>query len=254
MQDLQTQLAEVKQENTNLRTRLSDRDAMDIDGPNISALSPEVKPSARSTQQRIKAPVMKDFEHIRKNIRIHSHGIFDVPGFDHGEAGPTTTTSELPDVPSRADFARISRSYVDSIHEAFPILHWPTFQHEVDQVYTERSFQGMSREWIGLFFAVMACGTLQDPKGQDQGHTYFDISTRAFTPSPEHFNMNHAKSALLLSIFATESNMKSSGSTWLALAVRIAQLIGLNSEARPSPIVEGEVRRRLWWSIYVWDR
>jgi hypothetical protein len=204
---------------------------------------------------------MSNFDPVRKNIRVHSRGIFDLPSQLRWNNTPTPVASDFPEMPIRSDFAHLSRAYLDSIHESFPILHWPTFQHEVDQIYTARSFQGTSREWIGLFFAVLACGTLQTPtnspgllKGANNGTRYFEIATHALTPWPHELMTTHAKASLLLSIFATESNMKSAGSILLASAARIAQSLGLNSETESWPIDEGEMRRRLWWSIYAWDR
>jgi hypothetical protein len=55
-------------------------------------------------------------------------------------------------------------------------------------------------------------------------------------------------------MFAAESGMKSVASVWLASAVRIAQELGLNIESGQLPVIDGETRRRLWWSIYTWDR
>ncbi|KAJ4337246.1 hypothetical protein N0V95_008383 [Ascochyta clinopodiicola] len=60
--------------------------------------------------------------------------------------------------------------------------------------------------------------------------------------------------ALLLSIFAAESNMRQVGSMWLASAVRAAQELCINTELESWPVVEGEMRRRLWWALYSRDR
>lgn len=51
-----------------------------------------------------------------------------------------------------------------------------------------------------------------------------------------------------------EINCKSASWTWLGSTVRIAQDIGLHRESGPWGVVENEVRRRVWWGIYVWDR
>jgi hypothetical protein len=203
--------------------------------------------------------MMNDIELVRRNIRTYSEGVFDVPPQQRQPNKPANTAFPVPEMPSRAEYARLSRAYLDSIHELYPIIHWPTFQHEVDQAYTSRSFQSISQDWIGLFFAVMACGTLQpleptSPKRERGGFAYYEISTRCLAPETRVLTTTHAQAALLLSIFATETSMKSAGSLWLASAVRIAQELSLNVEMELFPVVEGEVRRRLWWSIYTWDR
>jgi hypothetical protein len=270
VQDLQSQLAELRQENSHLRTKVTDQVTAPRAARNQHAdshgLSQPVSQTVESSQtveapRRIPAPDMSNFDSVRKNILTYAQGIFDLPSQPQQNSTPTTVESDFPEMPIRSDFAHLSRAYLDSIHESFPILHWPTFQHEVDQIYTARSFQGTSREWIGLFFAVLACGTLQTPtnlpgllRGANNGTMYFEIATHALTPWTHEFTITHAKASLLLSIFATESNMKSAGSILLASAARIAQSLGLNSETESWPVVDGEMRRRLWWSIYAWDR
>jgi hypothetical protein len=218
-------------------------------------------PQTIQAPRRIPAPEMSNFGSARRNILAHSRDIFDLPSQPGQRSIPAIVDSDFPEMPTRSDFAHLSRAYLDSIHEAFPILHWPTFQNEVDNIYTARSFQGTSREWIGLFFAVLACGTLQTPTnslssltGAKFGAMYFEIATQALTPWPHEFTTIHAKTSLLLSIFATESNMKTAGSVWLGSAARIAQSLGLHTETESWPVVDGEMRRRLWWSIYTWDR
>lgn len=207
--------------------------------------------------ERVSAPILSNFDYVRNNIRSYSRGIFNIPHLR--SSVPIETSLALPEVPLRVDYAHLSQSYHDSIHGWYPAIHWPTFQHEVDELYIARSFQNMSREWIGLFFAVLACGTLLPASGPSgaataRGKTFFDMAIQTMTPIPEDLRFTHAQLALLLSIFATESNMRSAGSMWLAFAVRIAQELSLNSENGSWPIFEAEMRRRLWWAIYVRDR
>lgn len=213
-------------------------------------------PAAR---HKLTVPVMRDFDHVRKNIQTYSRGIFDTPHLR--PSAPLEEGSGLPDLPPRADFAHLSRSYLNHVHYWYPALHWPTFSQQVDEVYTARSFHGMPREWIGLFFAVLACGSLEisgtpgsPPVATQRGLPYFDIATQALTPWPQYLTIAHAQVALLLNIFAAESNMRSIGSMWLSNAVRVAQELCINTEVDSWPVVEGEVRRRLWWAIYTRDR
>lgn len=256
VQDLQSQIAELTQMNTQLRTKTKEEPLLER-AEAKRRLSDEHGPPA--VRQRLAAPAMRDFDHVRKNIKTYSQGVFEIP---HVRASaPLEEAAGLPEVPARADFAHLSRSYLDHVHGWYPAFHWPSFQREVDEVYTARSFHGMPKEGIGLFFAVLACGSLQSsatpgspPTASKRGTAFFDIATQALTPWPQDLTITHAQVALLLSIFATESNMKSVGSMWLSNAVRIAQELGINTEVDTWPVVEGEVRRRLWWAIYSRDR
>ncbi|KAJ8110172.1 hypothetical protein OPT61_g6911 [Boeremia exigua] len=259
IQDLQSQIAELTQMNTQLRTKthLKEEQVTDRADPKRRLSDPHNGPPA--VRHKLTAPVMRDFDHVRKNIQTYSRGIFDTP---HARAStPLEEGSALPDTPPRADFAHLSRSYLNQVHYWYPALHWPTFSQQVDEVYTARSFHGMPREWIGLFFAVLACGSLEGagtpgspPVASSRGLSYFDIATQALTPWPQDLTITHAQVALLLSIFAAESNMKSVGSLWLSNAVRIAQELCINTETESWPVVDNEIRRRLWWAIYSRDR
>ena len=200
------------------------------------------------------------FDGVRRNIEGNSRDIFPLP--TRQPEGPAAiATSDYPDLPPRADFAHISRSYLDSIHETYPVLRWPSFQSEVDQVYTARGLQGMPREWIGLFFAVMACGHLSLPPNTssplrvaDNGRRFYDIAVQSVTPWPSETAVIHAQIMFLLALYATESNMKTAGTMWLASGIRIAQCLGINFEDEAQSFVQAEMHRRLWWAFYVRDR
>ncbi|CAO2652652.1 Nn.00g009350.m01.CDS01 [Neocucurbitaria sp. VM-36] len=258
VQDLQSQIAELTQMNSQLRTKTSTKDPSELERADMKRRHSEVQVGP-VIGPRVAVPVMNNFDHVRRNIRKHARGVFHPPHeSDNVRTGPVP---ELPEVPLRADFVHHSRSYLSSIHQWYPAIHWPTFQQEADEVYASRSFGSSSREWIGLFFAVLACGSLQAPNSHNsassatpRGQAFFDIATRALTPWSQDFTVTHAQAALLLSIYAVESNEKSLGSMWLASATRVAQELQISTEVDCWSVVDCEVRRRLWWAIYVQDR
>jgi hypothetical protein len=259
VQDLQSQLIELKEENMDLRTRVADRSPpRTINRPILTTRRQDVL--ALETPEPLQPPVMQNFDAIRMNVRAYSIRVFasTVP---EPQTKPAGGLSNLPEIPPRPHYAHVSRSYIKSIHEWFPVLHWPMFQHEVDQVYANRTFEGRTMEWVGLFFVVMACGTLQTPlssfgsvRGQPPAWEYYNAAKEALSPHPEIITMDYAKAALLMSIFTMESNMKSTASLWLASAVRSVQMLGLQFDRTARHPVEAEMRRRLWWSVYTWDR
>lgn len=245
--------------NTQLRTKTIAKDETSTERADPKRRLSDPYSGLPVAKHKLTAPVMRDFDHVRRNIQTYSQGIFVTPHVR--PSAPLEKGSGLPDVPPRADFAHLSRSYLNHVHYWYPALHWPTFSQQVDEVYTTRSFHGMPREWIGLFFAVLACGSLDisgapsDQRGtSNSGLPYFDIATQALTPWPQDLTITHAQVALLLSICAAESNKRSTGSMWLSNAVRVAQELCINTEMESWPVVEGEVRRRLWWAIYSRDR
>jgi hypothetical protein len=260
VQDLQSQIAELTQINTHLRIKKSDEEDFGQERTEVKRRHSEAQSeTALSGSHRIAAPVIRNFDHVRENIRGHSRGIFSTL---YMPSVVRTDTRPAPfEVPQRADFAHLSRSYYDCVHEWYPVLHWPTFQHEVDEIYAARTFEGATREWIGLFFAVLACGTLQGntaPHGTAQfpsvGATYFELATQALTPWPQTLTIEYAQAAFLLSVFSGEQNWRSIGSMWLSSAVRAAQEMNVHCDLNTGSLVDSEIRRRLWWALYTRDR
>jgi hypothetical protein len=105
----------------------------------------------------------------------------------------------------------------------------------------------------------LACGSVykfdDSDFGEQGGETFLEASRSLIDPWEDNYDLDHARMALLCSIFLFESNLKSAAWTWLGTAVRISQNIGLNAEpSAPLLRVDSELRKRLWWSIYVWDR
>jgi hypothetical protein len=259
VQDLQSQIAELTQMNSQLRTKTTTKEEPIVERADTKRRLSDSHNGQQAARLKLTPTVMRDFDHVQRNIQIYSQGIFSTPHLR--ASAPLEEGSGLPEVPPRADFAHLSRSYLNYVHTWYPALHWPTFSQQVDEVYTARSFHGMPREWIGLFFAVLACGSLEISATPgsllgtpNRGLSFFDVATQALTPWPQDLTIVHAQVALLLSIFATESNLKAIGSMWLSNAVRAAQELYINTEIESWPIVDGEIRRRLWWSIYSRDR
>lgn len=245
--------------NTHLRTKATTGAGGEPERIDNKRRHSKVQFGVPPTPHRIAAPVMRNFDHVRDNIRQHSQGIFNIP--DQRASVPVESGSALPDLPPRADFARLSRLYLDSIHEWYPILHWPSFQLEVDEMYTGRTLEGMAREWIALFFAVLACGTLQTEPPQQglnrsvlKGSSYFEIAIQNLAPWSQDVSLEHAQAAFLLSIYAAECNWISVGSMWLASAVRAAQELNVHCESHSGSTIDSEIRRRLWWALYARDR
>jgi len=201
-------------------------------------------------------PTMNNFEHVRRNIRVHSAGIFRTPPYR--SSPPADFPREFPDLPPRADFANISRTYLDSIHKDYPVLHWKAFQNEVDEVYTNRAFDGKSRAWIGLFFSILACGCLNHAAsagvflhGYGDGRKFYELASQVVGPWPFNPSIVDVQLIFHLSVYAFESNLRFAGSMWLACAIKIAQQLNLH---RQLDAHSAEVQVRLWWALYVLDR
>ncbi|TGO45997.1 hypothetical protein BCON_0351g00050 [Botryotinia convoluta] len=256
VQDLEKQIAQVKRENNQLRAMLSMKeDQMDVDEGSTSIYLPEI---GSQPKKRPRAPLLHDLSKIQSCIGNYSHGIFKTPASYRQIGSPVNRTSSPPELPPKHLADHLLRAYYSSIHLVTPILHWPNFEREYEEVYKKGSFETTSRNWTALFFAVMAVGVLFSTEPSIQrpykGKEYIELSINLTDLWNDDYCIDHARTALLISIFLYEMNLKSAAWTWLGSSVRIGQDLGLHCETGPWQLVEDEMRRRVWWGIYIWDR
>ncbi|KAF7864432.1 hypothetical protein EAF04_006566 [Stromatinia cepivora] len=259
VQDLEKQIAQVKRENGQLRAMLSMReDQMDVDGDGLAQTSVYLPEIGSQPKKRSRAPPPHDLSRVQSNIGNYSHGIFKSPALYRQTKTPANWSSQPPELPPKHLADHLLRAYYSSIHLVTPILHWPNFQREYEEVYKKGSFETSSRTWSALFFAVVAVGVLFSTEPSIQrpykGKEYIEISISLSDPWNDEYCIDHARTALLTSIFLYEMSIKSAAWTWLGSAVRIGQDLGFHSETGPWQLVEDEMRRRVWWGIYIWDR
>ena len=259
VQDLEKQLTVAKQQINQLRNMLQENGATELDTNSVSV--PTLRLPEPGAKERLPPPpAMEGFDDVRKNIREYGRGIFKPPA-PYLMVGPQPnyplSNTCAPPPQQLAD--RLISHYRSSVHVYAPLLHWPTFMQEYDNVYRTGSFHHSPHIWVSVFYGVLACGTLMDPQpnGSPQegdGAQYLDNCIRNMNTWSDELSLDSVRSALLISIFFTETNLRSAGWMWLGAAVRAAQDIGLHTERGPYPVMEGEMRKRVWWSVYNWDR
>ncbi|KAK8203465.1 fungal-specific transcription factor domain-containing protein [Phyllosticta paracitricarpa] len=265
VQDLQNQLVDAKQQIAQLKSMLSHGGAMDVrkQEPDMPTLNlPDIVPSSL---QRQSPPQITNFHHVRKNIRIYGRGIFKAPPPVRPTVPPPLYPSSGALLPPKQTTDTVMARYYASFHFYGPLLHWPTFEVQVENLYKAGTFEGMPQIWVSLFFAVLACGTLHcldaapdQPRAEVEGKQFIDMAALAINTWSDDTTIDHACTTLLISHYLSEMNLRSAGWIWLGSAVRICQDLGLHKEGGEegelfSPL-EIEIRRRIWWTIYTWDR
>ncbi|KAL8738417.1 MAG: hypothetical protein Q9181_000788 [Wetmoreana brouardii] len=256
VQDLEKQLAQAKQQLSQLRPQSGDGSSEE--GPSNSRsdlLIQEYEPPPRK-RQKISAP--QDFSAVRSDLRHYGHGIFKPPqSFSQQNPQivsrvPVVRGDDLPDLPPKHVADELVYLYRISFHATFPLLDWESFSREYESVYRQRSLRESPRVWSALLFAVFACGTL--PQHLRDGQDYSDKSRNLINLSSDDMTLDHVRTALLTSVFLVELNRKSAGWTWLGIAVRIGQDIGLHIPNAGRPFIDQVVNRPVWWTVYVCDR
>ena len=256
MQDLEKQLAQAKQQLSQLRPQSGDESPDQIASYNRSGLLiQEYEPPSRK-RQRLSAP--QDFSATRSDIREYGRGIFKPPQSyaqrqSHAVTrGSPAKSGDLPDLPPRHVADELIYLYRLSFHAVFPLLDWDSFVEEYESVYGQRSLRTVPRVWSALLFAVLACGTL--PQHLRNGEEYSEKSRKLLDLSADDLTVDHVRTAVLTSVFLVELNRKSAGWTWLGIAVRIGQDIGLHIDETAKPCTDHVVDRPVWWTVYVCDR
>ncbi|KAK5754565.1 hypothetical protein LTS12_015402 [Elasticomyces elasticus] len=258
VQDLEKQLSHAKQQIAQLRTMLQDGGASDLEAstPNVPTLQ-----IAEPTQKehRPGPNAIGGFEETRMNIREKGRGIFKPPPPYRQFKLPSLYSRSDQQLPPKKDADRLLSNYHGSVHVYAPMIHWPTFMQEYEGVYRAGSFQHMPHIWVAVFYGALACGRLMDPQQptstqEEDAATYVDLCISNINTWSDDFSLDSVRSAVLISVYFMEINWRSAGWVWLGSAVRIAQDLGLHTDRGPYPPVEAETRRRVWWSIYNWDR
>ncbi|KAI7213294.1 hypothetical protein KC333_g6669 [Hortaea werneckii] len=258
VQDLEKQLHQARSTIDQMRNMM--QDGVHSEGEGGTASLPALhmpEPATRAHQPA--PPTMEGFEHVRRNLRDISRGIYKPPPpYRVPAEQPLYGHSNTP-LPPKQTADRLLSHYKGSVHVYAPMLHWPTFIQDYENVYRAGTFQHIRRIWVCLFFAVLGCGTLMDPQPngpvqEGEGDGYIATSLRVLDMWSDELTLEHACSSLLTSIYYLENNKRSPGWLFIGAAVRIAQDIGLQNDRGPYPPFEAEMRRRVWWSIYNWDR
>ena len=206
--------------------------------------------------RRKKPAALRDFSHIRANITDYGRGLLRIPSPYRVVAPQSNKPLAMPDMPPRHIADRLLASYHENFHLHFPVFHWSTFESECGQLYRTQSLASLGNAWGAVFLCVLACGTLHtlDSSRTQDGKAFLTKAMGNTNHWQDEFSVDDVRMAFLTSVFLTELNLKSAGWVWLGSAIRIAQDIDLHVESGSWPSIEGELRRRLWYSIYTWDR
>lgn len=258
VQDLEKQLASAKSQNNHMREMLAERGITDLEASTASVPSLNL-PDSTTKERRPGPPTLEAFDEARTNVRNFARGIYKPPP-PYRVYGPQPNYPHTtPALPPKHVADRLLSHYHGSVHVYAPHLHWPTFLQEYENVYRVGSFQQSTHIWVSVFYGVLACGTLMDPQPnisiqEGEGAAYLDLCVRNINTWSDELTLDCVRAAALISVYFIETNFRSAGWMWLGAAIRTAQDIGLHTDRGPYPPLEAEMRRRVWWSIYNWDR
>ncbi|KID67097.1 hypothetical protein H634G_02735 [Metarhizium anisopliae BRIP 53293] len=251
VQDLEKQIEKIKRENSTLRRLLQEREGhMDID---LDAL-PSI---ASAPKLRKRLPPNPELTRARLHVRNFSKGIWQPPS-QHRIYATSVLECPAPELPPKTVTDRLLHSFCNSAHTMFPIIHMPSFQSAVDDLYRVHPPRATSA-WISMFFAVLATGSLFSPEAPTTATFYrpaefLESARKAMDPWNNNHVLDNARALVLITICLNEMNLKSAAWNWLGNAVRVGQDLGLYSECGSWSAIDTEMRRRTWWATYILDR
>ena len=258
VQDLEKQMERIRRENNTLRRMLQERDGqLDMDVEGVEQL-PLQLPEIGVEPRRKKRPApMHGLARARSSLRNFSRGLWKPPAQYRQPPSPEARDfSNL--LPPRPTTEMLLRSYYSSAHTMTTTIHWASFQQTVDGLYKPSGPLRVTQSFMSMFFAALAVGRLfMGDDEQLRGFSAASLLETARTlidPWNNDYVLDNARTLVLITIALNEMNLKSAAWNWLGSAVRVAQDIGLHSESGPWPVIEGEMRRRTWWTIYILDR
>ncbi|KAK6437270.1 hypothetical protein LTR95_006538 [Oleoguttula sp. CCFEE 5521] len=258
VQDLEKQLAQAKQQINSMRSLAQANGITSADNGTVKVRPLEL-PEPASREEKIGPPLMIEAERVQHNLRHYGTGVFKPPpAYRLPTRGRMYTHSNTPLPPKQYTEQLLSR-YHDSAHSFVPHLHWPTFIREYEDLYRAGTFAGRECMWVALFFMVLAVGTttghpIGSPPQAHNGTEFVKMAVQTIDFTDDNITLNHVRVNLLLSCYFNEMNLQSTSWIYLAATVNLAQDIGLQLSPTAYSPFEAEMRKRVWWSVYNWDR
>ncbi|KAJ4229002.1 hypothetical protein NW759_003723 [Fusarium solani] len=159
--------------------------------------------------------------------------------------------------------------YFDQLHYTFPVLFKPHFMDRYTRLYVTQKQTPRDREFLSVFFAVCACASGLIASGGNQsafpGLEFYEKALLLHFSTTGQASVERTQCLALVSMCCSGWNTLSSSWHFAGQAVRAAQDLGMHLSNLTAPsqdstrdpgasLLEAEVSRRIWWSIYCLDR
>ncbi|KAI8634325.1 fungal-specific transcription factor domain-containing protein [Xylariaceae sp. FL1651] len=261
VQDLEKQVERVRRENSNLKRNLAERMGgahMDIDPEGVDQVALRLPDPNSEPRKRKRASAIHDHTRARAPFRSVSKGLLKAPAPYRPWPNSAFFDQVRPSLPAKLTTDKLLAAYYAAVHVMTPVIHWPTFQHDVDRIYQSNDLRQVPASWLSMFFAVLALGSLFSadsiPDRALQAGEFMEASRSLTDPWADDFVLDDVRVLFLTSLALNEMNLKTAAWTWLGKAVHSAQDLDLHLEVGIRSRVEADMRRRVWWAIYILDR
>ncbi|KIW18326.1 hypothetical protein PV08_02614 [Exophiala spinifera] len=259
VQDLERQLNEARQQIDRQRAAEQRNDLAPQFRPDMASLVFSDFPTVgKSPRRMLKARSPQDLTNARVHLYDVGRGLLKPPvtGAQPRSHITPSNVSDLQGLPSRPVAERLLHYYHECVHRHFPVLYWPKFQRTFAIAMEQPNTQLLPIDWVATLYSVLACGALatHDVTRVQEAQNYLTRAIATINFWEDDVTINQAIVAFLASIALVEMNRKSASWIWLGSAIRTVQDLGLHVQGGQWSPIEGEMRKRIWYSFYVWDR
>ncbi|CAI6101490.1 unnamed protein product [Clonostachys chloroleuca] len=205
-------------------------------------------------------------EAFNTRVRRHLRNDDSITAPKHDRYFKTNTFRKLADrdldLPDQAYAMLLIETAERFVGNEYHMFLRKTFLHQFDQVYKP----GTSKDpvWLCGLFAILALGELYSNIPMCTHHSQADIpgigfflrALDLFEDLYEEPTVSYIETVLLLSYYSHALNRSNSAYIFTGLAVRLSMTLGLHRElpAQLASPFEHEHRRRVWWTVYAFDR
>ena len=254
VQDLERQLQETRAQLERLRASEHFSDLQTSYGP--ASVEQDIPDVSRSPRHMLKAGTPRDLSAARAQLSDVGRGILKPPLAPSSAGHKDHPSRFLSSLPSREVAQHCLENYFECVHRRISVLHWPLFYQDFWKLYSADTATSMTRETIALRFSVLALGALfsLDPRTKDSSSDFISASFSSLDFLVDPVGIDQGLASFHISIYLAETNKKSTSYVWLGSTIRVAQDRGLHIQGGHWPIVDGELRKRIWYSLYVFDR
>lgn len=142
--------------------------------------------------------------------------------------------------------------YFETFHISHPIVHKALFFAYFNEIVPPPTC------WKSLLYIVAAIGSFTSAKSADDHEdlVFFDRSKQNLSIEDwETGNLTLVQTLGLMSSYLQLRDRPNSGYNYLGMAVRMAMGLGIHKNIDDSgiPLFDQELRRRVWWCLYVFD-
>ncbi|ESZ98425.1 hypothetical protein SBOR_1206 [Sclerotinia borealis F-4128] len=211
------------------------------------ALEPKV------AEEKHTAPGPADLERDAR-VPNRSHVISVLTGKDPSGEAPLSLL-----VPAREVADVLTGSFFDRVHPNYMLFHRRSFEHRYDLMWSQLDIQVQDFEPGWLCSVIMAL-VLGAQALEPHDDTYLELIRRYVVWVEEHVyqlqcssTLVNVQALLLLQLYQHNLSERNTAFMMLGAASRMAMNLGMHHEGAINDLdpIEREVRRRVWWTIYI---